>query len=389
MLNFIIWLDLAFKPERMSEKNNSGEQDAIDDFVYSYFKQDYSHNPQQIQGDEQEHINALVDDVSKDIDSNTGKLGVALDFLLVAEQLSQYDTWVSGFNPEITKSDILGRFDTKDTKTLTFLIENDQIGIRPVHNKVIDLFRSDLKRTNFPSSPGHHTGDWESYDEMLVTSFRLSRRGRYEAVERLIDLGLARLDAKSFESRDPPFPRPFTDILKKYERKDDNEQAGSAYQAIAYGYVKAEWPHLSIRADKLRVGSSRQHRYGDIDGYVGPDPMLSIEVKDKKIDLSNVDRELGTIKELAENSTAITIAMCKEVTEEAIKNLEDSNVRVVTDEILEAELERWDYHKQNTAVQGMVHFFANIEQNPSAVQRLLRFIKDIDPENVALVHLDE
>ncbi|MFK8212085.1 hypothetical protein [Haloferax volcanii] len=373
----------------MSEKNNAGEQDAIDDFVYSYFKQDYSHNPQQIQDDEQEHVNALVEDVSKDIGSNTGKLGVALDFLLVAEQLAQYDTWVSGFNPEITKSNILERFDTKDTKTLTFLIENDQVGIRPVHNKVIDLFRSDLNRTNFPSSPGHHTGDWESYDEMLVTSFRLSRPGRYEAVTKLIDLGLERLDAKTFQSRDPPFPRIFSKILKEYERKDSDEEAGSAYQAMAYGYVKAEWPHLSLRADKLRVGSSRQHRYGDIDGYVGADPMLSIEVKDKKIGLSNVDSELGTIKDLSKNSTTITIAMCKEVTDEAIEDLENSNVNVVTDEILAAELERWDYHKQNTAVQGMVHFFANIEQNPTAVQRLLRFIKKVDPENISLVHLDE
>ena len=37
----------------------------------------------------------------------------------------------------------------------------------------------------------------------------------------------------------------------------------------------------------------------------------------------------------------------------------------------------------------MVHFFANIEENPAGVQRLLRFVESIDPENAALAHLYE
>jgi hypothetical protein len=35
----------------------------------------------------------------------------------------------------------------------------------------------------------------------------------------------------------------------------------------------------------------------------------------------------------------------------------------------------------------MVHFLANIEENPAAVGRLLTFVEDVDPENTALAHL--
>jgi len=37
---------------------------------------------------------------------------------------------------------------------------------------------------------------------------------------------------------------------------------------------------------------------------------------------------------------------------------------VLDDDDFEGRLATWDYHKQNRAVQGMVHFFANIEENP-------------------------
>jgi hypothetical protein len=35
----------------------------------------------------------------------------------------------------------------------------------------------------------------------------------------------------------------------------------------------------------------------------------------------------------------------------------------------------------------MVHFFANIEENPDGVQRLLRFVSSIDSDNRVLDHL--
>ena len=115
--------------------------------------------------------------------------------------------------------------------------------------------------------------------------------------------------------------------------------------------------------------------------------MISVEVKDRVIDASNVSAELGTMMKVAENTTAIAIAICTEVSTDARETLEEAGVRVLDDADLERQVRLWDYHKQNRALHGMLHFFANIEENPDGVQRLLRFVSTVDPDNRVLDHL--
>jgi len=374
----------------MTEDRTDIEEEAIENFLFQFYRDEYEHDLSDISFEEEQTIETLYQRADELFDTSKGTLGLALDFLMVAENLSQIDPWLSGFDSELTSDDILSHYEQGATKsTLTLKYEGERESIRTVHDDVIDLFREDLQRTNFPSSPGHHTGEWERYQDLLELSFRLSRTGRYEAAQRLFDLGLERLDKRTVTRRDPPFPQPFLEILRNYERSHPDELGGSAYQAFCYGYVRTEWSHLSLRASKVRVGSSRQNRYGDIDGYLGPDLIISVEVKDRNITESDVESELGTMMTLAEQSTAISIAICRSVFEDAREKIESAGVRLLTGEELEERLEMWDYHKQNRAVQGMIHFFSNIEENPQGTQRLLRFLKGVDPNNPALAHLDE
>ena len=373
------------------------EDEAIEAFLSSHFPttyledqsdlSDYGGSNDEISDAEQEVIDALVSEAGAQFASSKGTLGLAIDFLVLAEELAKHDDWIAGFDPDITVDDILDRYDSMAKSSLTLKRGDNREGIRTFHNELIELFREDLNRTNFPSSPGHHTGEWERYDDMLELAFRLSRDGRYVAAQELFDLGLDRLESSEYERRDPPFEDPFLKVVRDYTRKAPNEQGGSAYQALCYGYVKSEWSHLSLRASKVRTGSSRQQRYGDIDGYHGPDLMISVEVKDRVIDSSNVSAELGTMMKVAENTTAIAIAICTEVSTEACQTLEEAGVRVLDDGDLEDQIRLWDYHKQNRALHGMLHFFANIEENPDGVQRLLRFVSSIDPDNRVLDHL--
>ena len=55
-------------------------------------------------------------------------------------------------------------------------------------------------------------------------------------------------------------------------------------------------------------------------------------------------------------------------------------------ELLEA-VARWDWRKQEAAVQGLTHFLAHVEQNPDAVNRLLAFIAGRDPSHESLVYV--
>jgi len=374
----------------MTEDRTDVENEAIEEFLFQFFPDKYEHDPSNISTEEEQTIKTLCERTAELFGTSKGTLGLALDFLMVAENLSQVDPWLSEFDPELTRDDVLDHYEQGATKsTLTLKYNDERESIRTVHDDVIDLFREGLQRTNFPSSPGHHTGEWERYQDLLELSFRLSQVGRYEGAQRLFDLGLELLDKRTVTRRDPPFPQPFLEILRKYERSHPDELGGSAYQAFCYGYVRTEWSHLSLRASKVRVGSSRQNRYGDIDGYLGPDLIISVEVKDRDITESDVESELGTMITLAEQSTAISIAICRSVSEDAREEIESAGVKLLTDKRLEERLKMWDYHKQNRAVQGMIHFFSNIEENPQGTQRLLRFLEDVDPHNPALAHLDK
>lgn len=383
----------------MSGSNDSRaehEQEAIDSFLRDHFPEPYLDDLEgtslaelsnRLEKDERSVVDDLISEAERQFRSSKGTLGLAIDFVVLAEELAQQDAWTEGFGPNISVADILGRYDSIAKSSLTLRRGDVREGIRSYHNDLIDLFREDLNRTNFPSSPGHHTGEWERYDDMLERAFRFSRDGRYVAIQRLFEIGLDRLESNEYERREPPFEELFVAVLRDYERSAPNEQGGSAYQALCYGYVKAEWSHLSLRASKVRTGSSRQQRYGDIDGYYGPDLMISVEVKDRVIDASNVRAELGTMMKVAQNTTTVAIAICTEVSVEARQKLEKTGVRVLDDDDLDRRLQTWDYHKQNRALHGMLHFFANIEENPDAVQRLLRFISAVDPDNRALDHL--
>lgn len=367
----------------MTVGNLPGE---VTEFLFDYFRNTYDHDSDNVKSDEREEIDEMVESVSCALDRNVGELGMAINFVAVSEQLSQVDSWNAKYDPHLTTDDVLDHYDTKNVKTLTILYQGNQYGIRSVQNKVRDLFIYDLRRTNFPSSPGHHTSDWEEYDSYLETAFRLSRAGRFEALKKLFALGLDELLEKRFESRDIPLPQPFLRIVEDYQRSHSDENGGLTFQAIAYGYIEAEWSHLSLRASKVRTGSQRQNRYGDIDGFYGPDLMVSVEVKDKMINSSNVSGELGTMSGVARDTTAIPIAMVRDITEDARHELDSSGVQVLSDEDLITNLQVWDFHKENRALQGMLHYLANIEEDAGAVQRLLEFVEDVDKNNRALDH---
>jgi len=377
----------------MMPGDTDAEREAIRDFLSDYFLSVDDgtlllRTSDEVTDEEKTEIRELLELVRDNFSSSKGTLGLALDFIMVAQVLSRYDGRLEEYEPGIDRDDIFDRFDRRNTaSTLTFLHPDGNIGIRTVHNDVIDLFRGELARTNFPSSPGHHTGEWERYVPMLERSFRLSNSGRLEAARQIFEFGLEELETNTVLRREPPFPNPFRDILDNYPRSHSEEEGGSAFQALSYGFVESEWPHLSLRASKVRTGSSRQNRYGDIDGYRGPDLMISVEVKDLAIDSSNVHSQLDSMMELARKSTAISIAICKSVTEDARDTLEGEDVKVLSEADLRERLETWDYHKQNKAIQGMIHFFSHIEENPSGTQRLLTYVAKVDPENPALVHL--
>ncbi|MEF2278023.1 hypothetical protein V3W47_06890 [Deinococcus sp. YIM 134068] len=164
------------------------------------------------------------------------------------------------------------------------------------------------------------------------------------------------------------------------------ENGGAVFQAIAFGYVVAQYPHLDVIADKVRTGSARQRRFGDVDGYMGLDLELSVEVKDLEITTANLGRQLGSFVEALEGLETIATAFVRAITDDACADLEGRGIRVLTQDQLLREVAGWDWHKQNRAVLGLLHQLAHVEQTTHGVQRLLSFIAQHDDQYDALAY---
>jgi len=136
---------------------------------------------------------------------------------------------------------------------------------------------------------------------------------------------------------------------------------------------------LSTIVDKVRTGSRRQKRIGDIDCYKDLSVELSIEVKDREITTENVSDELGRFAKDVRRGDILGVALVREATDEAIGQIEDERVIVMTQQELLEEVRRWDWPKQDGALRDLVHYLAHVEQNQAAVERLQAFIQEHDP----------
>ncbi len=318
-------------------------------------------------------------------------LGLALDFVILAQRLAAADPEAKRFRPDLSYENLFQKYKLitergeSQANTLTLQCGDTQAGIRKTEESVVALFHS-LDRTGYPSAYVYNTGQWQKYKDLLVMSFQLSESARYELCQKLFNYGLNELKPNKFFKRSEERGRLFERIVADYPRAHQSENGGLTFQAIAYGFFRADRPHLNFVVDKVRTGSSRQRRFGDIDGYDGLDLDLSVEVKDLHIDTGNLDKQLGTFIGNVEGRGLTGIAFVRDIDAAAKVSLERANVMPLTQgEVLKA-LQIWDWSKQDSAVSGMLHYLAHVEQNPDAVNRLLEFISRCDPHHSSLAY---
>lgn len=316
-------------------------------------------------------------------------LGLALDFALLAQEVC--DAAGVGDSPRLSLSEkelfaIYPRIERRGNRTantLSLQVGGRSFGIRKHEEAIVRLFHG-LSRTDYPSAYVYNTGQWHKFRPLLLDCFRLSSATRRDLCERLIKFGLEQMPVNRYFHRAQQRVRTLQSIVSGYKREDPNENGGLVFQAIAYGYLKADRPHLSLIVDKVRTGSARQKRFGDIDGYSGLDLELSVEVKDLLITASNVHRELGGFLEEVSSRMVPAQVFVADIDTEAAEYLLGRGVLPFTQDDLMATIERWDWPKQDAATRGVLHYVAHVEQNPGAVKRLLAFLASVDPAHDSL-----
>ena len=332
---------------------------------------------------EQGIVSTVCDTVERQFSKAKYPLGLAIDFAVVAQQLAAVDPRLRKFDPTLDIDGIRSRYDIvkerKQTKanTLTLRFRGVSAGIRSVEERLCAVFAA-TNRPGYPSAYVYNTGQWHKFEEMLVNCFRLSPSGRLRLCEELFDFAFANIPVNVFYGRPLPRVRVFERLIEEYPRSVTGENGGLVYQAIAMGFFSADRPHLQIIADKVRTGSSRQRRFGDIDAYAGLDLEMSVEVKDFGLDTANWEEHLLPFCNAVNDAGVQGIAFVKDAEAQVIEAIDEKGVMVLTESAAVSVVSYWDWRKQNAALEGALHYLSHVEQNPSAVKRCLAFVKAHD-----------
>ena len=155
------------------------------------------------------------------------------------------------------------------------------VSLRPFYNEAERFFRAEKKRFDYPSCAPHATQAWGDYHRWLDVLVTFTQKELDGLRAEVVDYVLTQLKSQEFDpgsvQTDPPL---FRIVLESFSiTSQKGEPTGAGYQGIVFGFLRADNPHLQVEIDKVRTGSKRLQRVGDIDCWEGSRLAISAEVK--------------------------------------------------------------------------------------------------------------
>jgi hypothetical protein len=265
----------------------------------------------------------------------------------------------------------------KRANTLIVALPGDKgtLSLRPYYNAAERFFRAEHKRFDYPSCAPHATQAWPDYQEWLdaLSTFTPAQlkhlRGR---VAQFV------LDTLTNQAFDPASvqrePRLFEAILENFDMTaKKGEPTGAAFQGIAFGFLRADNPHLQIEISKVRTGSKRLQRIGDIDGWEGARLAISAEVKQFELKPEDVPDLEGFANEIGRRG-ALGVVIALGFREGVREKIEALGVKALDQDDLLRIVQLWDPLKQRTAQATLVYYAKHVEMNSSLAERLDAFL---------------
>lgn len=251
------------------------------------------------------------------------------------------------------------------------------ISLRPFYNEAERIFRSEHKRFDYPSCAPHATQCWQDYLDWLDALIGFDADELAELRELTIAFVLERLPSQAFDPSsvevEPPL---FKRVLEAFDLSvHEGEKTGAAFQGLAFGFLRADNPHLQIEIDKVRTGSRRLQRVGDVDGWDGKRLAITAEVKQFRFEPKNVS-DVHAFANAARQRGAIGMVLALGFEAEAREQIELLGVRPLDVDDLLGIVALWDPLKQRTAVRSMLYYAAHVEKNSALANRLTAFLDD-------------
>lgn len=250
------------------------------------------------------------------------------------------------------------------------------VSLRPFYNEAERFFRAEKKRFDYPSCAPHATQAWADYRRWLDALVTFTTQELDSLREHVTNYVLAKLKSQEFDpasvKTDPPL---FRIVLESFEiTAQKGEPTGAAYQGIVFGFLRADNPHLQVEIDKVRTGSKRLQRVGDVDCWEGSRLAISAEVKQLTIPSEAVP-DLEAFGNATGKRGALGMIVALGFAEGVRGEIESLGLRPLDRDDLLRIVELWDPLKQRTAVQSLIYYAQHVEKNSSLTDRLNEFLQ--------------
>ena len=267
----------------------------------------------------------------------------------------------------------------KTANTLIVATRGGTKSLRPFYNAAERYFRTEHKRFDYPSCAPHATQAWNDYLPWLDSLLAMGEADRGLLRTEVVDYVLEVLPSHEFDPSsidvDPPL---FRLVLRKFDMAaHEGEKSGAAFQGIVFGFIRADNPHLQVEIDKVRTGSKRLQRVGDVDAWEGGRLAITAEVKQYVIN-SEALPDLAAFANEASKRGAIAIVAAIDFGEGVRQELEKLNAETVSQSDMLRIVTLWDPVKQRTAVSSFVFYAKHIEKNAALSARLDLFLKQAE-----------
>jgi hypothetical protein len=258
----------------------------------------------------------------------------------------------------------------------TLIVKNGATtsSLRPFYNHAERLFRATHHRFQYPSCAPHATQAWADYVSWLDDLCNMSASELEELRRSIVSFVLIQLPDQSFVPGSilvaPPV---FKMVLEEFDfTAPRGEPSGAAYQGAVFGFMRADNAHLQVEIDKVRTGSKRLQRVGDIDGWDGERLAITAEVKSMNVGEDKVADFAGLANEINTRGT-IGLVVALSFSGNA-RDLISAYGLVCVDKIDLARIVRlWDPSKQRIAIESMIYYAAHVEKNSILLNRLKQF----------------
>jgi hypothetical protein len=269
---------------------------------------------------------------------------------------------------------------TQGVSTLTVTMPGGgQKTIRPAYERYHRHYVTEKHRLDYPRSAPYATGKWGDYRHWLDDLVGMSKDDLEWIAQASVAFVLDELKDQSFDpssvKAEPPI---FKWLLDEFDFNDRarGEPTGAAFQAMVFGYIRADSPHLQVEARKARAGSARTKGIGDIDAWEGDRLVISAEVKHFVVgegDLPEFTHFAAAITERA----ALGMIIAEDFADGVREQIEALGVHPLSLKDLLRVVSLWDPVKQRAALNAFQWVVVHKEQNSGLIDRVHAFLVSV------------